>query len=220
MSPTDRVEPLRQGWGKLLDRYKVPPADGGPVLDVLVAAYSAPDRYYHNLDHLDEMFRAVGRLTTITDDVSPLHLAIWFHDAVYDSRAKDNEARSAALAETLLGPIGVPQSALDRVRQLVLATAHMTDTRPPGDRETAVLLDADLAILGSSEDRFRRYAADIRREYSWVPDAEYRKGRAQVLEQFLNRPRIFWTDVMHQEAERPARANIQAELGRLTSGTT
>jgi predicted metal-dependent HD superfamily phosphohydrolase len=215
MSPSERLDLLRHGWARLLDRYKVAAAAAAPVLDVLVAAYSAPDRHYHNLEHLDEIFRVAGRLATITADPSPLNLAIWFHDAVYDSRAKDNEYRSANLVETLLGPVGVPQSAIDRVRQLVLATAHLTDARGPGDRDAAILLDADLAVLGSTEDRYRRYAADIRKEYSWVPDADYCQGRAKVLEHFLKRPRIFWTDVMHEEAEGPARANLQAELGWL-----
>lgn len=211
LSP-ERLDPLRQNWVKLLDRYRVAPADAGPVFDLLAAAYSAPDRYYHNLDHLVEMFRTAGRLATITDDPAPLHLAIWFHDAVYDPRAKDNEYRSADLAEILLAPVGVPQSALDRVKQLVMATAHLAYNRPPGDRETAVLLDADLAILGADEERYRNYAVAVRNEYAWVPDPEYRAGRAKVLEHFLSRPRIFWTETMFAEGEQTARANLRAEL--------
>src|SRR6185312_1709518 len=162
---------LRQGWARLMERYRVEPAAAQPAFDLLAAAYGSPDRHYHTFEHLDEMFQVAGRLMAITDDPRSLQLAIWFHDAVYDPRAKDNEARSAELAVTLLGPIGVPLSALDAATRLIQATAHLTNPKPPGDRETSILLDADLAILGSPPHRYRRYAADIRKEYCWVPEA-------------------------------------------------
>ena len=218
MISPERLAALQQGWAKLLVRYRVVPADAYPVFDVLVAAYSAPDRHYHNLEHLAEMFRVAARLTLITDDPSAVQLAVWFHDAVYDPRAADNEARSADLAATLLGPVGVPRSELERVARLIHATAHLATDRPPGDRETAILLDADLAILGAAPERYARYAGAIRQEYAWVPEAEYRAGRARVLDRFLARSRIFWTDLAYQEGEQQARANLSAERASLTGG--
>ena len=204
---------MQQGWVRLMERHRVAPADARPVFELLVAAYRSSERHYHTLEHLDEMFRVAGRLMAITDDPRTVQLAIWFHDAVYDPRARDNEARSAELAVTLLGPIGVSKSELEVVTRLVLATAHLADPQPPGNRETAILLDADLAILGSSPERYRRYAADIRTEYSWVPEAEYCKARANVLEQFLARPRLYWTEPMSEECEAQARENMERELG-------
>lgn len=218
MTPIERLEALRQSWFKLLARYDATPTAATPPFDLLVAAYSAPDRHYHTLEHLDEMFRVAGRLSTITDDTGPLHLAVWFHDAVYDPRAKDNEPRSADLAVTLLGQIGVPASTLERVVRMIRATAHRPDDPPPGDRDTAILLDADLAILGSLPERYARYAADIRREYDWVPEPEYRKGRTAVLEAFLARPRIYLNDLLFQEIEGPARVNLRAEVANLRGG--
>ena len=215
MISPERLDALQQSWAKLLARYGVAPADAYPPFDLLVAAYTAPQRCYHNLEHVAEVFRVAGRLATITDDTGPLHLAIWFHDAVYDSRAKDNEPRSADLAVDLLGPVGVPASVLERVARLVRATAHRPGDPPPGDRDTSILLDADLAILGAAGERYRRYAADIRREYAWVPDAEYRTGRAAVLEAFLARPRLYWNELIYQEGEARARANMRAELAEL-----
>jgi predicted metal-dependent HD superfamily phosphohydrolase len=215
MVSPERLAALQQGWAKLLDRYRVPAADAYPVFDVLVAAYSAADRHYHNLEHVAEVLRVASRLTAITDDPGAVQLAGWFHDAVYDPRAADNEARSAELAVTLLGPVGVPASELDRVTRLIRATAHLADDRPPGDRETAILLDADLAILGAAPDRYSRYAAAIRREYGWLADADYRAGRTRVLDRFLARPRLFWTDLAYQEGEERARVNMTAERAQL-----
>lgn len=199
-----------------MERYRIAPAESFPTFDLLVAAYSAPERFYHNLEHLGEMFRVAGRLAPNTDDSAAVQLAVWFHDAVYDSRARDNEVRSADLAVDLLGPLGVPGSTIERVTRMIRATAHL-GSQPPSDNDTATLLDADLAILGAAEDRYARYSADIRREYAWVPDAEYRAGRTAVLEAFLARPRIYFHQIMYEEGEARARANLAGELQRLKS---
>jgi len=217
MISPERLDAMQTAWVKLLDRYGVTPADAYPAFDVLVAAYTAPERHYHNLEHLGEMFRVAGRLAPNIDDPSTVQLAIWFHDAVYDPRSKDNELRSGELAVDFLGPIGVPASAIERVVRLIQATAHITSAEPPTDRDTAALLDADLAILGAAEERYKRYARDIRQEYAWLPDAEYQKGRAAVLTKFLARPRLYHHLIAFEEGETRARANIAAELAELSS---
>lgn len=204
-----------EAWLRLMQQYRVPEANAKPVFEVLAAAYGSPNRHYHNLEHLDEMFRTVERLATFADDLQAVHLAIWFHDAVYDTRAKDNESRSADLAVKLLEPIGVLRSELEIATRLILATAHLANPLPCVDRPTALLLDADLAILGAAPHRYFRYAADIRAEYQWVPDADYRAGRCKVLEAFLARPRIFQTNAMHAEFDEHARTNLKAEFENL-----
>jgi predicted metal-dependent HD superfamily phosphohydrolase len=213
MISPERLESMQRSWAGVLQNYRVALADAYPAFDKLVAAYSAPERHYHNLEHLGEMFRVVGRLAGSVDDANAIVLAVWFHDAVYDPRAKDNEQRSGELAVDVLGTLGVPASVIERVARMIAATAHATD--PPADRDTQALLDADLAILGASEERYARYAADIRKEYEWVPEADYRAGRAAVLEQFLARPRIYHTQIMFEEGEARARANLKAELAFL-----
>jgi predicted metal-dependent HD superfamily phosphohydrolase len=217
MASPERIESLQQSWVRLVARWGVAPAAAYPPFDLLAAAYSAADRHYHNLDHLFDMFRVAGRLAMAMDDTGPVQLAVWFHDAVYDTRAKDNEARSADLSVDLLGPLGVPADVLERVVRLIRATAHAS-ADPPPDRDTGVLLDADLAVLGAAEPRYRQYAADIRREYGWVPDAAYRAGRAAVLERFLARPRLYWNTLTFEEGEARARENMRAELNELRAG--
>jgi predicted metal-dependent HD superfamily phosphohydrolase len=216
MISPERAELLQAGWVRLLATFGASPADAYPSFDRLVAAYSAPTRHYHNLEHLNEMFRIASRLANQTDDPVALQLAIWFHDAVYDTRAKDNEERSAEFAGELLAPLGVPPAVIERVGRLVRATAHLASAEPPADRDTAVLLDADLAILGATPERYLRYARDIRLEYHWVPEADYRKGRAAVLRAFLARPRIYHNPIMFEAGEERARANLAGELKALS----
>jgi predicted metal-dependent HD superfamily phosphohydrolase len=215
MISPERLEALQKEWVRLLERFGVSPAAAYPPFDELVAAYSSPERHYHNLEHLGEMFRVVGRLAGHAEDLPAIQLAVWFHDAVYDPRANENEARSAELAARMLAPLAVPNDTVEKVQRLVRSTAHLAPEDSVPDSDTAVLLDADLAILGASEERYRRYAAHIRSEYAFVRDADYRTGRSALLRRFLARPRIYITRPMFEEGEARARANLANELREL-----
>ena len=176
----------------------------------LAARYGEPARHYHTLDHI----RAVlDRIDTIWPDTPPaLQFAAWLHDVVYDSRAADNEERSADYARALLPGLGISPATTDESARLILLTrSHEAD---PDDRAGQTLLDADLAILAAEELLYDAYAEAIRREYAWVPEGDYRAGRVRVLERFLARPRIFFTPPM-AEAETRARDNLAREIGRL-----
>lgn len=215
MVTPERVEALQAGWVRLLGGFGVGPADAYPVFDRLVAAHSEPHRHYHTLEHVAEMLKVVGRLERAATDPAVVQLAVWFHDAVYDPRAGDNEDRSARLAEEWLEQLAVRPEVIRRVAEMVRATAHLAGDAGPPDPDTAVLLDADLAILGAAELRYARYAAGIRQEYAHVPDEAYRAGRAGVLERFLARPRIYHTEMMFIEGEAAARRNLMNELAGL-----
>ena len=207
---------LRAGWSALLGRYAVGEAAGRPVLDRLIAAYSSPERHYHTLEHVAEMLEVIYRLAREVIDASALELAVWFHDAVQDTHAADNEGRSAELAGELLTPLGVPKRLIDRVAEMVRATAHLANDTPPSDPDTAVLLDADLAILGSPPERYLRYARDVRLEYAWVPETDYRTGRMAVLQKFLDRRRIYHHRILFEEREERAQRNLAQELAILS----
>lgn len=216
MASPEQIASLRRAFIRLLSRYSISPIDADHIFEILLAAYSAPDRFYHNLEHLIEMFAVAGRLALFCDDPYVVQLAIWFHDAVYDPRGVDNENRSAELAALLLGPLGVPAGVLERLTRMIRLTS-LSQYQPPGDRDTAALLDADLAILGTNADRYHRYAADIRREYGWLSDAEYAVARQGVLQHLLNRTRIYSHELIFLEREYQARINLTEEITRLTT---
>jgi predicted metal-dependent HD superfamily phosphohydrolase len=212
MISPERLDAMQRSWVHLLAQYGVTPAAAYPPFDRLVESYSEPHRHYHTLEHVAEVLRVIGRLK----GGPAVQLAAWFHDAVYDSKAKDslNERMSADRAERELTALGLPAEVVKHVCDLVRSTVHFdggTFTGPEFD----VLHDADLAILGASEARYARYAADVRKEYAWVPEADYRAGRQKVLESFLARERIYRTEVMFAEGDEAARRNMAAEVARL-----
>ena len=215
MISPERLDQFQRHWANLLGSFGVALADAYPVFDQLVAAYTEPHRHYHTLEHLGELFRVVVRLPVV--DPRAVQLAVWFHDVVYDPRAKDNEKRSADRVPEWLTPLKIPSAVMIRVAELVRATAHLS-AEAGSDPDTIALLDADLAILAAAEHRYQRYTADIRQEYAWVPEDAYRTGRIAVLESFLARPRFFHTELMFTEGEAAARRNLTSEVRQHWAG--
>lgn len=182
--------------------------DPVPVFQDLAARYEEPHRAYHNLRHITECLELLDTVPT----APAVEIALWFHDAVYDPQARDNEERSAELAATCLKNAGAPADFIPHVEALILTTKRHT----PEDREDfALISDIDLSILGRAPSRFDEYEQDIRREYAWVSDEDFAKGRGGFLESVLARPAIFLTDHFHDLLERPARANITRSLEAL-----
>ena len=86
------------------------------------------------------------------------------------------------------------------------------------DRDTAVLLAADLGVLAAEPARYADYANAVRREYSHVDDDGWRTGRGAVLRNLLDRQRLFATELGLDDWEHRARGNITAELAALDPG--
>jgi predicted metal-dependent HD superfamily phosphohydrolase len=198
---------LRRKWHDLVGAWAVTPSPANETFEVIRQHYAGPGRFYHTLDHVGAMLETVESLAAFARNLNAVKLAVWLHDVIYDSRASDNEARSAEYAEQLCEKLSIPEGRV--VASLILNTK----THDAGDDPDAqVLIDADLAILGASESAYRAYADQIRQEYAWVPEPDFRAGRRQVLTKFLTRPRIYHLLIHLEEA---ARRNITAEISRL-----
>jgi len=190
-------------------------AAGDPQLihQELVSRYSEPQRHYHNLSHVAECIAEFDSARQLAQDPTAVEVAIWFHDAVYDTHAADNEERSAKLAKERIaqarGGVGLSES----VASLILATKTHGPASTP---DAPLLIDVDLSILGKPKDRFGEYEAQIRREYEWVPVDTFKVKRAEILERFLARDRIYATDHFFDKYERPARTNLRNSIRILT----
>jgi predicted metal-dependent HD superfamily phosphohydrolase len=205
---------LRRRWLALCHPFTPNESAAQAAFAALVAAYAKPHRAYHTLAHIAAVLGTLDTLRAEAHDWPALELAAWFHDVVYDPRRDDNEAQSAAVATRTLVGLGLPAPLIDHVAALIRQT--QTHDPDPGDPDAPLLLDADLAILGAAPADYARYAAAIRREYAWVPEDQYRAGRAAVLRRFLQRPRMFHTERLYALLEAPARRNLAAELATLT----
>jgi predicted metal-dependent HD superfamily phosphohydrolase len=185
------------------------------VYKLLFAAYTQPNRHYHNLTHIDQLLATIARFNHQLEDPITVKLAVWFHDFIYDSHASDNETQSAKAAQELLTSIGESATTIDRVQHLILATqGHQIDAN---DLDQSIFLDADLTIFGVNPVRYQAYQQAIRQEYNWVSPADYQTGRIQVLQSFLHRDRLYCTDLLFTELESIARSNLKQEISELIS---
>ena len=186
----------------------------------LMTAWSEPQRHYHDQRHLRECLALWTRWRHHSPRAGEVAIALWFHDAIYDPQASSNELNSAAWAARSLVRAGADSDTAQRVHDLVMATQHgfTQETAPAAlgsNLDAQLLVDIDLSILGSPAERFERYDQDVRKEYAWVPGFRYQEARAQVLQTFLDRPRLYHGEHAVALLEAQARINLAAALSRL-----
>lgn len=180
-------------------------------LRTLLSRYRERHRAYHNLRHVLQCLDWAAAVRSELNIPSEVELALWYHDTIYEPRAADNEERSALLAATELSSL--PAATVASITALIMATKHQDS---PAGHDAQFLVDIDLSILGSPAEAFAEYEAAIRREYRWVPGPLFRRKRREVLQGFLNRPRIFSTDHFHTLLEATARVNLARSVAQLS----
>jgi predicted metal-dependent HD superfamily phosphohydrolase len=173
----------------------------------LLAAWAEPQRHYHAPQHLAECIAHFDDAAALAHAPGEVEIALWFHDAVYALKGKDNERRSADWARDALRAAGADAAAVSRVETLIMATCHEA---VPQEADARLLVDIDLAILGAKPGRFAEYDAQVALEYAWVPRFVYRFKRRQVLRGFLSRPVIYQTEHFRDRLEAQAHANLTA----------
>jgi predicted metal-dependent HD superfamily phosphohydrolase len=189
------------------------------IWDELVALYSSPTRHYHSLKHVTSLLTLLSTHRRHFADPDAVEAAIWFHDAIYDARAKGpaNEQQSAQLAASRLSSTIEPKR-LEWIRSAIEATATHALPQSLGGREVedvALFLDMDLSILGAEEAEFDEYEAAVRRVYDFVDDGAGRTGRALVLRRFLARDRVYHSDLFGTLYEDTARRNLKRSVEQL-----
>lgn len=186
---------------------------GTALFDELRARYEQDHRRYHTLEHIDSCLGWLDWYRGSAAYPERVELALWFHDAIHEPHASDNERESAALARTRLTELGVPALVVGDIEAHVLATQSHRGEGP----DTALVLDLDLAILGATSAGFARFERQIREEYAHVPEGAFRLGRSAVLSGFLARPEIYRTPALREELETRARSNLGRRLAELAA---
>ena len=120
------------------------------VWDQITKSYGAPERKYHNLEHLQEMFEEFDRIEEDISQPDAVALAIFFHDVYYDPTGNRNEEESAALAEEILSDFNFDQRLIKEVKSLILATKTGSF---PINSDQQFMVDIDRSILGKSPDK-------------------------------------------------------------------
>lgn len=195
-------------------------ADGNSSIeyDKLVAIYSESHRHYHTLSHivdgLDDMWK--WSLSRKHIDVNAVELAWWFHDAVYKEQSCVNEKRSAQLAKSVCEHALLNTELTNHVQELIMDTEHVII---PNTVDGKFISDIDLLIFSKSNKIFSQYCEDIRKEYGWVEQKEFRINRQYILKTFLNKIKTkslyYSITTSHSWYLKRACLNLQNELNNL-----
>jgi predicted metal-dependent HD superfamily phosphohydrolase len=200
-----------QRWTTLWKRLGAR-GDASAIYNDLVARYSEPDRAYHTLEHIGHCLNEFEHVRHLATNPDAVELALWYHDAIYDTKAKDNEDRSAALAVEVVRNASLPDNFGQSVANLIMATKHIANLIDP---DAQLVTDIDLSSLAASEQEFTENYGRIRQEYAWVPEDQFVAGRSAILKSFLDRPTIYYTQFFRNKYEQQARRNIARSLARL-----
>ncbi len=205
------ITPAR--WEALWNGFGLPaPAQ---EFEALAARFAEPHRHYHTAQHIGECLAHFDSARALCEHPAEVELAIWFHDAIYEPRAGDNEGKSAQWARRIMADSGLDAQAQDRVHALIMATCHHAQ---PESQDAGALVDIDLSILGANAVRFEEYEQQVRAEYHWVPAFLFHRKRREVLQGFFARPSIYSTMHFKNQLEKKARENLARALHKLDAG--
>ena len=197
---------LKHFWFELHQHYHF--SEPQKIYDELIAAYSEKQRAYHTVQHLYECLSLYELIRSESNDTYSVALALWFHDAVYDPEAKDNELKSVELFEQAMAQ-DLSSDTLEKIKRWILATQKhaLTD-----ETDLQFLLDIDLAILAATPERFIQYEQQIQQEYSWVDPEVYSIKRKQVLIHFYQSEPLYQTVYFQKNFELNAKDNLRQIL--------
>lgn len=206
------VEAQRERFCHCLTSLGVPYAAAEERFHVIDTSYGEAYRHYHNLSHV---WACIGVMQKYVPSNSPeIELALWFHDVIYDTKAHDNEERSADLFEKVAAPF-LHTETIRKVRECILATKH---NAAPTDKSAQYVVDVDLSILGEPTVIFDEYDRQIREEYIFVPNDVYCTGRSKILQGLLDREWVYSTPEFRRSFEGQARTNLKRTIARLAKG--
>jgi predicted metal-dependent HD superfamily phosphohydrolase len=180
----------------------------------IALAYSEDHRFYHDLSHLVNLLEELAPAWDNFADRDAVMFALFYHDSIYDVKSRTNEEESADLARRRMVRLQVP------LKTIKAATSHIMATKshaPTGNGDTDLFTDADLSILGKPEEQYMNYSRNVRKEYEIYPDELYVPARMSVLQRFLDKRRIYKTELFSDSYENAAIANMKSELEQLAS---
>lgn len=184
--------------------------------DEVLTRWNEPHRRYHDESHLEDVLLSLDQISIRGERLAPESLlAAWFHDVIYTGAGGADEHHSAQYAIEALSRFDFSRKLVEGVGELIVATTpnFVTSAMPAA---LAHLLDADLSIFGASEQRYQRYSDAVRQEYAHVPEAQFREGRASILNAYLDNDQIYRSVAGRELWEQRARSNLAREIAALS----
>lgn len=152
------------------------------TVPILYGHWTSHDRYWHNLDHLNDIIAYIERWSHRFNksEFDQLILAAFFHDAIHDTRnSEQNEEKSKKLfRDSYIGK----NERFDLVDKAIDCTK---ERKKPLPFPLKIFWEADNQIFRKSWMNILKWEREIRKEYAHAPDKKYKKARIDFLEKNL-----------------------------------
>lgn len=176
--------------------------------------YNEEKRRFHTMEHIYHGLRSLKKWMEMSNDNVKLYqLVAWlYHDVIYDVNRKDNEEKSAELAEekikkfSEMSNLQLDDNFINNVKTIILDTK----THKSSFNDSSLILDIDMMSL--SERDFNdflklRYLAE--EEYLLSYSKEYvLNGCIKFAESMLQKDRIFNLPIFIETEEEISRKNL------------
>jgi pantetheine-phosphate adenylyltransferase len=150
-------------------------------INVLLSMWNESHRYYHNLNHLNDLIEQINNDKDIYSEkeYEKLLIAALFHDAIYDTNRFDNEEKSA---EFFMNCCVEKNSDIEHINKIILDTkSHL-----PSDNLSECFSNYDMNIVERSYEQLLEWENNINLEYKQFGDL-YKENRIKFLESIVDK---------------------------------
>lgn len=208
--------PIKEGWFRLWHAIGAEGLNAWNVFFNLFQRYCEPHRYYHDFSHVMQLLKEFKEVKHLCINPDAVEMFLWGHDIICDPKLTDNEERSEDFISGMLRNARVAEPFIQEVGRLILLSKQHDPRKD--DIDGCLAVDLDLSIFGQPALIFNEYEQKIWKE--WVlkgikSEDDFAKGRAGILEKFLQCEFIYHTSFFREKYEQTAQKNLKRSLRAL-----
>ncbi|WRS31104.1 hypothetical protein U6G28_05325 [Actinomycetaceae bacterium MB13-C1-2] len=188
------------------------------AIDRLISAWNMSGRSFHNARYLSSVLEQLDSLDAAATDPEILRVAFAYrgaeHEVGWEDAGMDDSPSSIpqiCKADDLLG-LGVPRQTVERVKDLAKQLGRHSPK--PDDLDAKIIIDADLAILASPPQLYRKLLEGLRGEVPFMDSEDFLRRRRRAIKRLLARQHVFFSPV-GRRWDTVARENLEAELNSI-----
>jgi predicted metal-dependent HD superfamily phosphohydrolase len=119
---------LKQTFIELIANYSKDAALANELWDDIESHYSSKNRFYHTLNHLENLLDQLLEVKTKIKDWNCFCLLCFYHDIIYKATMSNNEEKSADFVEIIMLNLSIPNLIVESCKNQILATkSHLSN---------------------------------------------------------------------------------------------
>lgn len=194
------------------------PAARRSEIERILGGWNMRGRSFHNARYLSSVLEHLDKLEGAATDPAALRVAFAYRGAQEEVGWEDADMESVPAAvpqitsPQRLAQLGIDPDQVARIQELVdQLSSHRPD---PDDLDAKIIIDADMAVLASPPQQYRRLLEGLRSEVPHMDSAVFLQHRRRAIKRLLSRRNVFFSPIGRQW-DQVARENLEAELGAI-----